>query len=77
MAHQIYPIEFHLNKANFCDIGAPILNLHLSISNGIVVSKINDKGDDFDFDIENSHVWTTIPLVSLIKCIHLQAYSFR
>ena len=54
MAHQIYTIELHLNKANFCDIGAPILNLHLSMSNGIVVSKIDEKRDDFDFDIETS-----------------------
>ena len=27
--------------------------MHLSISNGFVSSKINDKRDDFDFDIVN------------------------
>ena len=29
------------------------MNLHLSISNGFVLSKIYDKRDDFDFDIVN------------------------
>ena len=29
------------------------LDLHLSISNGLVLSKIYDKRDDFDFDIVN------------------------
>ena len=29
------------------------MDLHLSISNGFVSSKINDKRDDFDFDIVN------------------------
>ena len=32
---------------------APFLDLHLSISNGFVSSKIYDKRDDFDFDIVN------------------------
>ena len=31
----------------------PFLNLHLSIANGLVSSKIYDKCDDFDFDIVN------------------------
>ena len=31
----------------------PFLDLHLSISNGFVSSKIYDKRDDFDFDIDN------------------------
>ena len=29
------------------------MDLHLSISNGFVSSKMYDKGDDFDFDIVN------------------------
>ena len=33
------------------DTEAPFLDLHLSISNGFVSSKIYDKRDDFDFDI--------------------------
>ena len=38
---------------NTTDTEAPFLDLHLSISNGFVSSKINDKRDDFDFDIVN------------------------
>ena len=33
------------------DTEAPFLDLHLSIANGFVSSKIYDKRDDFDFDI--------------------------
>ena len=33
------------------DTEAPFLDLHLSISNGFVSSKLYDKRDDFDFDI--------------------------
>ena len=54
MLNQIYPPELHLNKANTSDTEAPFLDLHLSISNGFVSSKIYDKRDDFDFDIVNS-----------------------
>ena len=51
--NQIYPSELQLNKANTSDTEAPFLDLHLSISNGFVSSKIYDKRDDFDFDIVN------------------------
>ena len=53
MVNQIYPSELQLNKANTSDTEAPFLDLHLSISNGYVSSKIYDKRDDFDFDIVN------------------------
>ena len=53
MVNQIYPPEMQLNKANTSDTEAPVLDLHLSISNGFVSSKIYDKRDDFDFDIVN------------------------
>ena len=53
MVNQIYPSELQLNKANTSDTESPFLYLHLSISNGFVSSKINDKRDDFDFDIVN------------------------
>ena len=33
------------------------MDLHLSISNGFVSSKIYDKRNDFDFDIVNFHFW--------------------
>ena len=53
MVNRIYPPELQLNKANTSDIEAPFLDLHLSISNGFVSSKIYDKRNDFDFDIVN------------------------
>ena len=53
MVSRIYPPEPQLNKANTSDSEAPFLDLHLSISNGFVSSKIYDKRDDFDFDIVN------------------------
>ena len=42
MVNQIYPSELQLNKANTSDTEPPFLDLHLSISNGFVSSKIND-----------------------------------
>ena len=53
MVSQIYPSELQLNKANTTDTEAAFLNLHLSISNDIVSTKIYDKHDDFDFEIVN------------------------
>ena len=53
MVNHIYPPRLQLNKANSTDTEAPFLDLHLSISNGFVSSKIYDKRDDFDFDIVN------------------------
>ena len=53
MVSQIYPSELQLNKANTSDTEAAFLDLHLSISNDIVSTKIYDKGDDFDFKIFN------------------------
>ena len=53
MVGQIYPTELQLNKANSSDTEAPFLDLNLSITNGIVTSKIYDKRDDFNFEIVN------------------------
>ena len=53
MVCQIYPSELQLNKANTSDTEAAFLDLHLSISNDIVSTKIYDKHDDFDFEIVN------------------------
>ena len=53
MVNQMYPPELQLNKASTSDTEAPFLDLHLSISNGFVSSKIYDKRDDFEFDIVN------------------------
>ena len=40
---QIYPTELQLNKAKYSDSEAPFWDLNLSITNGIVSSKIYDK----------------------------------
>ena len=53
MISQIYPSELQLNKANTSDTEATFLDLHLSISNDIVSTKIYDKPDNFDFGIVN------------------------
>ena len=50
---QIYPSELQHNKAITSDAEAVSLDLHLSISNDIVSTKIYDKRDDFDFEIVN------------------------
>ena len=49
MVGQIYPSELQLNKANTSDTEAAFFDLHLSISNDIISTKIYDKRDDFDF----------------------------
>ena len=48
MVNRIYPSEAQLNKANVLDADALFLDLHLSISDGFVRTKIYDKRDDFD-----------------------------
>ena len=59
IANQIYQPELQLStcKANSTDIESFFffffLDLHLSISNGLVSSIIYDKRDDFDFCIVN------------------------
>ena len=53
MVGQLCPSELQLNKAISSDTEAPFLDLNLSITNGIVSSKIYDKQDDFNFEIVN------------------------
>ena len=53
MVNRIYPSELQLNKANVADTEASFLDVHLSISDGFVKTKIYDKRDDFDFDFVN------------------------
>ena len=76
MVNQIYPPELQLNKANISDTEAPFLDLHLSVANGFVSSKIYDKRDDFGFDIvvdfEIFLFWMVTFLVVL-----LMVYTFR
>ena len=53
MVNHIYSSELQLNQANVSDTEVSSLDLHLSISDGFVKTKIYDKRDDFDFDIVN------------------------
>ena len=53
MANRFYPSELQLNKANLSDTEASFLDLHLSLSDGFVKTKIFIKRDDFDFDNVN------------------------
>ena len=53
MVSQLYPSELQLNKASTSDTEAAFLDLHLSISNDIVSTKIYDKRDDFHLEIVN------------------------
>ena len=53
MVNRIYHKEMQLNQANVSDTEASFLDLHLSISDGFVKTKIYDKRDDFDLDIVN------------------------
>ena len=72
MVNQIYPPEQQLNKANNTDNEAPFLDLHLSIANRFVSSKIYDKRDDFDFDIVNFPFW----MVTFLAVLGM-VYTFR
>ena len=72
MVNRIYPPELQLNKANTSDTEAPFLDLHLSISNGLVSSKLYDKLDDFDFDIVNFQFLDgDVPVLALTGFIFL------
>ena len=77
MVNCIYPPELQLNKANTSDTEAPFLDLHLSISNGFVSSKIYDKRDDFDFDIVNFPFWmVTFTVLPLTGFTFLNLFGF-
>ena len=76
MVNRIYLPELQLNKANTSDTEAPFLDLHLSISNGFVSSKICDKRDDLDFDIVNFHFWmVTFPVLPLTRFTVLSLFG--
>ena len=52
MVSHNYPAESQLKKANTSDTEVLFLDLHLSVLDGFISSKIYDKrGDDLDFDI--------------------------
>ena len=70
MIKQIYPPELQLNKADTTDTEAPFLDLHLSIANGSVSSKICDKRNDFDI------VFFRIWMVTFLAVL-LMVFTFR
>ena len=47
-----------LNKASFVDTEAP---LDLSITNDIASSKVDDKQDDFNFEIDSEFLYGDVP----------------
>ena len=49
MVHNIYPSELKLIKANNSDLVVSFLDLHLSVVNCKIISKIYDKREDFNF----------------------------
>ena len=75
MVNRIYPPELQLNKANTSDTVTPFFELHLSILNGLVSSKIYDKRDNFDFDIEIFHFWMGRSPFYLLRGLHFSTYS--
>ena len=77
MVCQIHPSELQLNKANASDTKAAFLDLHLSISNDIVSTKIFDKRDGFDFEIVNfPFLNDDVPRSTSYGVLYLSTHSF-
>ena len=76
MVGQIYPTHRQLNKANSSDTEASFLDLNLSITNGIVSSKIYDKLYDFNFEKVNFPLLDGDVPRPYLWCIYFSAYSF-
>ena len=57
-------------KVNSFDTEALFLDLHLTILDGFVSSKIYDKREDFDFDIVNS------PFLGIFLSLHLKGFIY-
>ena len=77
MVNPIYPSELQLNKANVSDTEASFLDLHLSISDGFVKTKIFDKRDDFDLDIVNfPFLDSDVPRSTSYEFIFLNLFFF-
>ena len=55
MLNHIYLSELQLNKANMSDTEALLSDLHLSISDGLVKTKIYNKQDESDFGLVSFH----------------------
>ena len=57
LVSRIYQPELQVNKANAPETKSPFSDLHLSISNGFVSTKIYDKCDYLNFDKVNFFIW--------------------
>ena len=74
--NQIYPSQLQLNKGNSSDTEVPFLDIHLTISDGFVSSKIYDKRDGFDFDIVNVlFLGGDVPRATFYGFIYLSLYG--
>ena len=73
MVSPIHPPELQINKANSSDTEAPILDLNLSISNGIDFTKIYDKWDAYVFQIVNFPMVMSLD-VSRMECTYLSLF---
>ena len=68
--------ELKSNKANSSDTEVPFLDLDLSITNGIVFTKIYLKRDDFNFEIVNLPFLGVCSLLLFLWCLHFATYLF-
>ena len=58
------------------DAEASFLDLHLSISDGFVKTKIYDRRDDFDLDIVNfPFLDEDVPSFGILWCLYFSTYS--
>ena len=76
MVSQIYPSELQLNKANTSDTEAAFLDLHLSISNDIVSTKIYDTRDDLILKLSISHFRWKCYSLYILWGLYISAHSF-
>ena len=53
MVSQKYPTGLQLNTVNLSDTESSFLDLDVSITNGIISTKQNDKQDVFNFEIDH------------------------
>ena len=72
MVYRIYPPELQLNRANTSNTETLFLDIHLSISNGVVLAEIFYKREDFNFGIVNVRSFNYLRglhyLLGLLEC---------
>ena len=73
---QIYPTELQLSRANTFDTEAPFLDLDMSLTNGIVSSKMYEKRDDSNFEVVNFPFLDKDIPPTFLRCKYFTAYSF-